>query len=47
MTESTFEGVGGLKMFTRSWQPEGKTRVGVVISQGLIRIAGCSVLVRY
>jgi len=26
MRESTFEGVGGLKIFTRSWQPEGKTR---------------------
>jgi hypothetical protein len=26
MKESTFKGVGGLKIFTRSWQPEGKTR---------------------
>jgi hypothetical protein len=26
MKESTFEGVGGLTIFTRSWQPEGKTR---------------------
>lgn len=24
MKESTFKGVGGLKIFTRSWQPEGK-----------------------
>jgi hypothetical protein len=23
MKESTFAGVGGLKVFTRSWQPEG------------------------
>lgn len=26
MKESTFKGVGGLNIFTRSWQPEGKTR---------------------
>ena len=32
MKESTFEGVGGLKIFTRSWQPEGKTR-GVMASR--------------
>ena len=25
MKESIFEGGGGLKIFTRSWQPEGKT----------------------
>ena len=31
MKESTFEGVGGLKIFARSWQPEGKTRGVVVI----------------
>ena len=30
MKESTFEGVGRLKIFTRSWQPEGKAR-GVVV----------------
>ena len=35
MKESTFEGVGGLKIFTRSWQPEGKTRGVVVIVHGL------------
>jgi alpha-beta hydrolase superfamily lysophospholipase len=35
MNESTFQGVGGLKIFTRSWQPEGKTRGVVVIVHGL------------
>ena len=35
MKESTFEGVSGLKIFTRSWQPEGKTRGVVVIVPGL------------
>ena len=35
MKESTFEGVGGLKIFTRSWQPEGKARGVVVIVHGL------------
>ena len=34
MKESTFEGVGGLKIFTRSWQPAGKTRGVVVIVPG-------------
>lgn len=34
MKESTFEGVGGLKIFTRSWQPEGKIRGVVVIVPG-------------
>ena len=34
MKESTFEGVGGLKIFTRSWQPEGNTRGVVVIVPG-------------
>jgi acylglycerol lipase len=34
MKESTFEGVGGLKIFTRAWQPEGKTRGVVVIVPG-------------
>ena len=34
MKESTFEGVGGLKIFYRSWQPEGKTRGVVVIVPG-------------
>jgi acylglycerol lipase len=32
--ESTFEGAGGLKIFTRSWQPEGTTRGVVVIVPG-------------
>ncbi|HEX3184399.1 MAG TPA: alpha/beta hydrolase, partial [Pyrinomonadaceae bacterium] len=34
MKESTFEGVGGLKIFTRCWQPEGKARGVVVIVPG-------------
>src|SRR5260370_40209868 len=34
MKESTFEGVGGLKIFSRSWQPEGKTRGVAVIVPG-------------
>jgi acylglycerol lipase len=34
MKESTFEGVGGLKIFTRSWQPETKPRGVVVIIHG-------------
>jgi len=34
MKESTFEGVGGLKIFTRSWQPEGEARGVVVIVPG-------------
>ncbi len=35
MKESTFEGVGGLKIFYRSWQPEGRTRGVVVVVHGL------------
>src|SRR5882762_6361649 len=34
MKESTFAGSGGLKIFSRSWQPEGKTRGVVVIVPG-------------
>src|SRR5580765_4622078 len=34
MKESTFEGVGGLKIFTRSWQPAGNARGVVVIVPG-------------
>src|SRR6266404_4275933 len=34
MKESTFKGVGGLNIFTRSWQPEGKTRGVLVIVPG-------------
>ena len=34
MKESTFEGAGGLKIFTRSWQPEGQKRGVVVIVPG-------------
>jgi acylglycerol lipase len=35
MTEGSFEGVGGLKIFTREWQPAGKPHGVVVISHGL------------
>ena len=34
MKETTFAGVGGQKIFTRSWQPAGKTRGVVVIVPG-------------
>lgn len=34
MNEGRFEGIGGLKIFTRSWRPEGKPRAVVVISHG-------------
>lgn len=34
MQESTFEGVGGIKIFTRSWKPESKPRGVVVIVHG-------------
>jgi acylglycerol lipase len=34
MTEGSFEGVGGLKIFTRSWRPEGRPRAIVVIVHG-------------
>jgi acylglycerol lipase len=35
MTESNFQGVGGIKIFTREWQPTGKPHGVVVISHGL------------
>lgn len=34
MQEGSFEGIGGLKIFTRSWKPEGAVRGVVVISHG-------------
>jgi acylglycerol lipase len=34
MKESSFEGVGGLKIFTRAWQPEDAPRGVVVIVHG-------------
>jgi len=40
MKESTFEGVSGLKIFTRSWQPEKKHAAWLSSSPGLIRTAG-------
>jgi alpha-beta hydrolase superfamily lysophospholipase len=35
MTEGSFEGVDGIKIFTREWQPAGKAHGVVVISHGL------------
>jgi acylglycerol lipase len=35
MTEGNFEGVEGIKIFTREWQPAGEPRGVVVISHGL------------
>jgi acylglycerol lipase len=35
MTEGSFEGVEGVRIFTREWQPTGAPRGGVVISHGL------------
>lgn len=40
MNEETFEGRGGLKIFTRSWRPEGKAR-GVVRSEEKQRAQTC------
>jgi acylglycerol lipase len=34
MTEGSFQGVGGLKIFTRSWRPAGKPRAIVAIVHG-------------
>jgi acylglycerol lipase len=34
MNESSFEGVGGLKIATRSWQPEGKPRGVMILVHG-------------
>ena len=34
-TEETFESVGGLKIFLRSWRPEGKPRAVIVICHGV------------
>jgi acylglycerol lipase len=34
MTEGSFEGIGGLKIFTRTWRPDGQARAVVVISHG-------------
>ncbi len=34
MTESTFDGVGGLKIATRAWQPAGKPRAVMVLIHG-------------
>ena len=35
MTEGSFEGVDGIKIFTREWQPAGRPHGVVVISHGL------------
>ncbi|MBV9948571.1 MAG: alpha/beta fold hydrolase, partial [Myxococcales bacterium] len=34
MNEHTIQGTGGLKLFVRSWHPEGKPRATVVINHG-------------
>lgn len=34
MKESSFEGVGGLKIATRSWRPEGKPRGVMILVHG-------------
>jgi len=34
MTEGSFKGVDGIKIFTREWQPAGKPHAVVVISHG-------------
>jgi len=34
MKESTFEGVGGVKIFIRSWQPAGKPRAVMILIHG-------------
>jgi len=34
MKEETFDGVGGLKIFARSWRPDGKPLATVVINHG-------------
>src|SRR5262249_28743292 len=34
MTEEQIEGVGGLKIFTRTWRPQGKARGVVVLVHG-------------
>ena len=34
MNESSFEGVGGLKIFTRSWSPERKARAIIILIHG-------------
>jgi acylglycerol lipase len=34
MQESSFEGFGGLKIFTRSWRPEGKPRAIMILVHG-------------
>lgn len=34
MNESSFEGIGGLKIFTRTWRPTGTPRASIVIVHG-------------
>jgi alpha-beta hydrolase superfamily lysophospholipase len=34
MDEASFEGVGGLKIFTRAWRPAGRPRAAVVVVPG-------------
>src|ERR1051325_1551968 len=41
MDESSFNGVGGLKIFTRSWRPPRRPRAVVVIIPGFNSHSGC------
>ena len=34
-SEEMFDGVGGLKIFLRSWRPEGRARAVIVICHGV------------
>src|SRR3954465_14614861 len=34
MIEETFEGVGGLKLFARSWRPEAAPRATLIVNHG-------------
>src|SRR5262245_2326743 len=40
LTEETYNGAGGLKIFFRSWQPETKPRAVVVICHGVLSHSG-------
>jgi acylglycerol lipase len=35
MTEETFEGIGGARLFARSWRPEGSPRAVAILQHGL------------
>ena len=40
LTEETYNGAGGLKIFFRSWQPDAKPRAVVVICHGVLSHSG-------